>query len=584
MKKLILLIFPIFFLIFLLSQTALNSLAQTDQCSTDPHSWPPPQIQYCLDQFNKALDLSVNATRPLESQLNSLQTQIKGIKGRVATIEIELVIKKQNIDKGYKELAKQKETLGKTIANYYIKSYLNSPFVLFLSSPSAINIIQNLAFQKALADQDREKIVNFAILLKSLEDQQKSLESEQVQLTSLKASLDSQSAKLDKIVSGARAYQASLSSQIAQLSSIQQQVLGQRLSELGIPLYASMAGGCASDIGKSPGFGGGYGFFTYGVPNRVGLNQFGAWGRAKAGQDSDTILRAYYNFDSIIDANQSIQITVQGYGTYSLEEYVKRIYEVPDSWTDNNSAALKAQAVAVRSYVLAYTNNGQNSICATDQCQVFKPDPKGGNWDQAVRDTAGKVMVQGGSPIKAWFSSTHGGYIHSSGDIGWSGTSWTKNAQDTNGSVASFADLNNNAYDKSSPWFYCDWGSRSSYNGTAWLTNDEVADIVNVLLLVQADSSTKEHLYQVDRSNPAGTDTWDAGRVKTELQNRGIIPFDTVSSISVSPDFGNGRVNSVSVSGNKSASFGGSDFKSYFNLRAPAKIQIVGPLYNIERN
>ena len=209
---------------------------------------------------------------------------------------------------------------------------------------------------------------------------------------------------------------------------------------------------------------------AYGVPNRVGLNQYGAWGRAKAGQDYNQILQAYYNFDSIETRDAQIHVTGNGVDwTGSLDDYVKRIYEVPDSWTDNNLAALKAQAIAARSYALAYTNNGQGTICPTDQCQVFKTDPKGGNWDQAVSQTAGQVMIQGGNPIKAWFSSTHGGYVHSSGDIGWSGTSFTKNAQDTSSSVASFSDLNSNAYDKDSPWFYCDWGSRSSNNNTAWL-------------------------------------------------------------------------------------------------------------------
>ncbi|KKU34644.1 MAG: hypothetical protein UX50_C0015G0016, partial [Candidatus Beckwithbacteria bacterium GW2011_GWA1_46_30] len=29
--------------------------------------------------------------------------------------------------------------------------------------------------------------------------------------------------------------------------------------------------------------------------------------------------------------------------------------------------------------------------------------------------------------------------------------------------------------------------------------------------------------------------------------------------------------------------FTGSEFKDWFNLRAPANIQIVGPLYNVER-
>jgi hypothetical protein len=30
-------------------------------------------------------------------------------------------------------------------------------------------------------------------------------------------------------------------------------------------------------------------------------------------------------------------------------------------------------------------------------------------------------------------------------------------------------------------------------------------------------------------------------------------------------------------------SFDGKEFKDWFNLRAPANIQIIGPLYNIEK-
>jgi len=72
-----------------------------------------------------------------------------------------------------------------------------------------------------------------------------------------------------------------LTNQIASLNSIQQSILSARLSGLNIPLFADTAGGCSSDIGKSPGFSGGFGFFTYGVPNRVGLNQYGAWEELK---------------------------------------------------------------------------------------------------------------------------------------------------------------------------------------------------------------------------------------------------------------------------------------------------------------
>ncbi|PIP62940.1 hypothetical protein COW98_01290, partial [Candidatus Roizmanbacteria bacterium CG22_combo_CG10-13_8_21_14_all_35_9] len=336
---------------------------------------------------------------------------------------------------------------------------------------------------------------------------------------------------------------------------------------------------------RDPGFSPRFAFFTYGVPNRVGMNQFGAYGRAKAGQNEEEILRAYYdNFELKKDYDKSININVNGYGSYNIEDYVKRIYEVPESWGADGMASLKAQAIASRSYALAYTNNGSGSICATEQCQVFHSDPKGGAWEQAVNDTAGWVMVQGGSPIKAWYSSTHGGYILKSSEIGWSDTSWTKHANDFDGSVGSFSDLSSKAYDRESPWFYCDWGSRSEYNKTAWLKTEELADMVNVVLLARADSSTQEHLYQVDKPHPYGGEVWNQDKVKQELKNRNISYFNRIDSGSVGADFSYGKTSSINFSGDSgSVSFDGAEFKNFFNLRAPANIQIVGPLYNIEK-
>ena len=54
--------------------------------------------------------------------------------------------------------------------------------------------------------------------------------------------------------------------------------------------------------------------------------------------------------------------------------------------------------------------------------------------------------------------------------------------------------------------------------------------------------------------------------------------------MSVNVDFGSGKTNSVSVSGDAGDNtFNAEEFKNRFNLRAPANIQIVGPLYNVER-
>lgn len=538
-----------------------------------------------INDLTASLNMSINATRPLESQLQNMQTQIIGIKQRVAVIEQDVATKQQEIDAGYKNLNTKKDLLNRAIENFYIKQSYNSPILVFFSGNTAAEITEILQYQKVAADEDKQIITNIALSIADLEQKQKDLENEKSRLTAIKADLDDQSAKLDKIVTGAKAYQATLSSQISDLSAKQQALLAAKLGSLNIPLFAIAGGGCSSDINpyKDPGFGGTkFGMFSYGVPNRVGLSQYGAWGRAKAGQNYDQILSAYYNYDSISDVSQSTQIHVSGNGidmTLSLEDYMKRIYEVPDTWTDNSLAALKAQAIAARSYVLSYTNNGQSSICPTDSCQVFQTNPKGGNWEQAVNATAGKAMIQSGKPIKAWFSSTHGGYMFSSADIGWSATSFTKHAQDASGPIASWTDLNNNAYDKASPWFYCDWGGRSQYNNTAWLTSGEIADIANSILLVQHESSADPHILQTDKSDP---DTWSQDQVRQEL-SKYQTPFTSISSGSVDADFGNGKSTTVHLSGDAgSVSFDSNTFRKYFNLRAPAKIQIVGYLYNIE--
>lgn len=535
-----------------------------------------------INDLTSSLNMSINATKPLESQLKGLEIQINDIKIRVASIEKDLEIKKKNIDNGYKNLAKQEQLLYRTIRDFYIKSYYDSPFLVFLSSSTASHITQVLAYQKAATDQDKIIITNIALSIEDLETKKKNLEIEQQRLTQVKTDLDIQSAKLDKIVQGAKSYQAVLSSQIAELSAKQQQILAQRLASLNLP--TSLGAGplyCTDDRKIDPGFNPAFAFYTYGIPHRVGMNQYGAQGRASSGQNHEDILRAYFDNITFETRDPNTRIKVQGYGEYNLDDYVERIYEMPNSF---HIEALKAQAIAARSYALSYTNNGEKEICTTQTCQVFKPDPKGGQWEQAVRETSGKVMINGGQVITAWYSSTDGGYTFTSSDVGWNSKSWTKRLRDASGDVSSFQDLQNNAYDKDSPCFYSAQGFRKDYNKSAWLKPSEVADIVNVVLLARADSSVREHLYQNDKPNPAGTDTWNEDKVKQELRTRGINPYSNVSEIGIDWDKGSGQTTSIRISGDGiNTSFDGSEFKNFFNLRAPANIQIVGPLYNVER-
>ena len=545
------------------------------------------KCQEAWDQMEVAKKPHVDALRKMESDIASFLNRIK-------TIEAEMVIKSKAIAEGEKELGALLVVANRRIRSFYIRSSNINLLASLLTSSDIGATLRNYGYQQAITNEDKRVITQTAVMVKDLEDKKKKLEGERATLAAMKEDVDKRAVSVRKLVADANAYEAQLSSTIASLSAKQQAFLGAKLAGLGIPLYAMSSGGCSSDLtnGKDPGFSGGFGFFTFGVPNRVGLNQYGAYGRAKANQNYDQILKAYYDFSEYKN-NDDITIRVNDSNGYnsgnviwsgSLNAYMKKIFEVPEDWPYES---IKAQVIAARSYVVASTGNGSSSICATQYCQVFKKDSeKGGNWGKAVDETERKVMVKDGAVIKAFFSSTHGGYAFNTGDLsGWTQTPYTKRMVDTSsGSVSSFSDLRNNAYDKDSPWFYCDWGGRSSAGGTAWLRPEEVADIINVMLLAKADGGTQKHLVQTDKTNPDGTDTWDAGRVRSELSSRGITPYNSISNISVSADFGTGRVTTVNVSGDgKTNAFAGDEFKTYFNLRAPANIQIVGPLFNVER-
>jgi len=548
-------------------------------------------INQQLTQLSTELNQSVAATQPLQSQLDSEQKQIASIKSQIAGVESDIATKKKQINDGYSNLAQKEQILNATIRDFYVKSYYDDPLLTFFSQTSMSNITQTLAYQHAQTEQDKSIITNIALTINDLQTEKTQLQQEETWLASTQANLDADTAKLNTVITGAQAYQSQLSNQIASLTAEQQQLVAQKYASLGIPTTADTAsGGCSSDINpyKDPGFSGTkFGFFTYGVPNRVGLNQYGAKGRAEAGQSYTDILNAYYtNFQITTMPTSSTNVTVNGTNdsgetfsnqSFTVEDYLQHLYEMPSDWP---AQALEAQAIAARSYVMHAIANGETTVAPNTTFQEVKTELNAQPWIDAVNATEGQVMTSGGQPIEAFFSSTHGGFVHASSDIGWSATSYTKTAQDTTTQVNSFADLQNDAYDKDSPWFYCDWGSRSSANGTAWLASSDVADIVNAILLSQADGSTTPHLSQVDKGLP---DTWDASQVQQELKSHNITPYTSVSNISVSADFGSGNTTTVTVTGDAGTnSFSGTEFKTIFNLRAPANIQIVGPLFNVE--
>lgn len=530
-----------------------------------------------LESLNDALNKSVAATKPLQSELDNIQKRLSAIKNQVAAIEADTVIKKKQIEHGYKELATKEELISNTIRDHYMNSYFDSPLLIFLSVDSAFKATQTLAYQRAKTKQDKMVMTNVALSIVDLEKKKTTLEQEQRFLTSARASLSEQSTKLDKVIKEASNYQQSLFGKIAELSAKQQQIISAKSGGFTVSGNDELADEPLASINgfRSSAPGGSFGVFSFGAyTHRNGMSQYGAKARADAGQSVEDILKAYYpNATLKKDYSAMGSINVDGVGSIPFEDqYLQGIYEMPGSWNIN---ALKAQAIAARTFAIRHTNNGQKSICTTESCQVFKNTPKGGAWQQAVNETKGWVLVDGGgNPVSTQYASTHGGFSNTSG---WDTT-------DKSGG-SNFIDK---AYEKlgGSPWLYKAWwreGYSSSGNtcgrSAPWLSGEELADIVNAAIALKTSGIDTNRIAPITTSCWPGNNPYSHEELRKLVEGKGGIT--TATSVSVSQ--GNGVTNSVTING---VNLSGNEFKTAFNLRAPGYVRIPQSGYaffNIEK-
>jgi stage II sporulation protein D len=108
-----------------------------------------------------------------------------------------------------------------------------------------------------------------------------------------------------------------------------------------------------------------------------------------------------------------VQQIVGSSRTTSVQKYLWGLAEVPSSWPQD---ALRAQAVAARTYLLAKLSAGAYRLQATTADQVYRGWAKEssdyrGAWRAAVDATRGEVLVDpAGRGITAMYSSSMGGY------------------------------------------------------------------------------------------------------------------------------------------------------------------------------
>ena len=97
-----------------------------------------------------------------------------------------------------------------------------------------------------------------------------------------------------------------------------------------------------------------------------------------------------------------------------LEEYLKGVLagEIYNSWPIE---ALKAQAILARTFTLNYLQNNKSKYNGADisndinEAQAYDASKINENIEKAVAETRGKVVVQDGKLIEAWFHSNSGG-------------------------------------------------------------------------------------------------------------------------------------------------------------------------------
>lgn len=132
--------------------------------------------------------------------------------------------------------------------------------------------------------------------------------------------------------------------------------------------------------------------------------------------------------------------------TVYMDEYLRAVVpsEVPASWSDGGgglgASAVRAQAVAARSYAYAENRSSYAKTCDTTSCQVYTGAGRNGvsledpRTTAAVTDTYNQVlrMSSSGAIARAEFSSSTGGYtaggtfpaIRDDGDIASPHHSW----------------------------------------------------------------------------------------------------------------------------------------------------------------
>lgn len=544
------------------------------------------------DIRNKKDDIASSIAK-FQSELNVTQAQIDDLQSQIDEVKASLDTINDNLSDRRGKLSEKIDFRNKVVRNYSKRSFRNDLEVLFASSPrnTDLNGFEydsfSYMFKTALTNNALEwihilnsEIDSFEKDKQETQDLKNELVGTQNDLLALKASLDRQhdtaQSEFNQLDSQESDYQDqlfNLEKEISDLSSRQQSILNQKYGEG----YGSVGDYEPSKAETpSPHFKPAFAAFSYGAYTHYkGLSQYGAKGRAEDGKSYKDIIDFYYDEGVKEKDDFPNKICVEGYGDMDFQDYLYGLAEMPSSW---DSDALKAQAVAARSFAYRYAKAGK-CICTSQSCQVFsksKSDNPPSSWKKAVDDTEDKI-IDGSTDASGygWYSSTAGGYTDGGGWDTKCGSSscWPGDAYEKKGG---------------SPWFRKAWYTKS-YNDSStcgrphpWLTEEEMADIVNAWVVwTKGSGSERDHISPVTTSCWGG-DPYSLDEMRDKADKHGDA-YHKVTGVDVDVSNG-GYTSEVTLKTDQgTVKIDGQTFKTVFNLRAPSYVAIRSRLFDFEK-
>ena len=598
-KKLVITLFVVFLLFGFFSPVFSQDINDLEN-QIDQKNSEIVNKQTELDRIAKEIASIQGSSSSTEEKLKLVKTEMANVTKYINDIDTD-INKRKDLLKSQETLLESKKNQIQSVSISMYKMTRVGIIDYFFSN-TADTSLRDVLLKRFLLNKQ-------LVLLKNSKQEYAEINSEKDKLNKEEEELSKQLDQLKVMKNGLLAEQNELSNEIyaknSQTSSIKKKItlLKNDISNLQVAILLAKSGSanttidditvsCGSNAvcknASLEGFNayapsGYFAVFSFGAyTHRNGMSQYGALARADAGQSSTKILKAYYKTEPVsrgTSGNILVATTDKGNESMDFEtKYLWGIAEMPTSWP---LEALKAQAIAARTYAYNYYYNQKNNInekpiCATESCQVWNrakyENVKNGLapvWKQAIEDTKGLIL----SGVSTQYSAVAGGYLNTSG---WDTTDKSSNI--------------NKAWEKISgiSWFYKAWYTKGYVNDSSqtcnrkpWMSEAEMADILNTYLAMKGiDVKVPLTQDQKNRILPITFNTCNFGSggnpfSMAQISNLLNTPVTSISGNPVMTQNSNGYTSSVAFITNRGAiTISGEDFKQVFNMRAPGYLLI----------